>query len=225
MKQLEQLCKRAMQVKVPAGLAERICSGKPCCKTVTRKMIAAIPSPWHGAGQAPDINIPPDRPGCIGRLPARNEHPLDHAGQKRLLRPLSLAQVAMAHVYGEKPFIQGVDERVNLYSINSQDGEDMATLSDMPGLTVTYVNHCSFYQGPALHMVIQGKMGPIHPVFGAQHVPLTLQQASFCRWHPQRGDTSNSRGQHGADWRDERVTRPRCHGSCSHVCTGTFNKA
>jgi hypothetical protein len=85
----------------------------------------------------------------------------------------------MAHVYDEAPFIQGTDERVNLHSINSKMEKYGATLSEMNGLNVTYANHCSFYQGPALHMVIQGKMGPITLFLVPKHVPLTLQQASF----------------------------------------------
>ncbi|MGL6351108.1 MAG: DUF3379 family protein, partial [Aeromonas sp.] len=54
-----------------------------------------------------------------------------------------------------------------------------ATLSEMDGLKVSYVSHCAFYQGPALHMVIQGEMGPINLFLVPKHVPLTLQQANF----------------------------------------------
>lgn len=88
---------------------------------------------------------------------------------------LSLAQVAMAHVYGEEPFIKDVDEQVSLRTINAKMEKYGATLMGMQGLKITYVNHCSFYQGPALHMVLQGKMGPVTLFLVPKHVPLTLQ--------------------------------------------------
>ncbi|MGL4915298.1 MAG: DUF3379 family protein, partial [Aeromonas allosaccharophila] len=70
-------------------------------------------------------------------------------------------------------------ERVNLQSINAKLEMYGATLKEMDGLKVTYVNHCSFYQGPALHMVIRGEMGPVTLFIVPKHVPLTLQQANF----------------------------------------------
>ena len=42
-------------------------------------------------------------------------------------------------------------------------------------MKVTYVNHCAFYQGPALHMVLQGKLGPVTLFLVPKHLPLTIQ--------------------------------------------------
>jgi hypothetical protein len=177
MKQFDHTLKRAMQVEVPAGLAERILlrqamqpdtdtqedappslSSKPTVadiRTTSWRQIAMAASVAFLLGMSTRwINLP------------------------ETTRP-SLAQVAMAHVYGEAPFIEGVDERVNLQTINAKMEMYGATLSGMGGLKVTYVNHCSFYQGPALHMVIQGEMGPVTLFLVPKHVPLTLQQAHF----------------------------------------------
>lgn len=180
MKQFDRTLKRAMQVEVPAGLAERI--------LLRQAMLQD--------SDAPD-DLPPSHP--LGTAPVKlrtstSWRQIALAASVAFLLgmstrwitlpettppALSLAQVAMAHVYGEEPFIEGVDEQVNLHNINAKMEKYGATLSGMDGLKVTYVNHCSFYQGPALHMVIQGKMGPVTLFLVPKHVPLTLQQATF----------------------------------------------
>ena len=180
MKQFDRSLKRAMQVEVPAGLAERI--------LLRQAMLQD--------SDAQD-EMPPSRP--LGTAPVKlltstSWRQIALAASVAFLlgmstrwitlpetapAALSLAQVAMAHVYGEEPFIEGVDEQVNLHNINAKMEKYGATLSGMDGLKVTYVNHCSFYQGPALHMVIQGKMGPVTLFLVPKHVPLTLQQATF----------------------------------------------
>ncbi|WP_139708179.1 DUF3379 domain-containing protein [Aeromonas allosaccharophila] len=180
MKQFDRSLKRAMQVEVPAGLAERI--------LLRQAML-------QDSGTQDDM--PPSRP--LGTAPVKirtstSWSQIALAASVAFLlgmstrwislpettpTALSLAQVAMAHVYGEAPFIQGIDERVNLQSINAKLEMYGATLKEMDGLKVTYVNHCSFYQGPALHMVIRGEMGPVTLFIVPKHVPLTLQQANF----------------------------------------------
>lgn len=180
MKQFDRSLKRAMQVEVPAGLAERI---------LLRQAMQQDSDTQN--------DMPPSRP--LGTAPVKirastSWRQIALAASVAFLlgmstrwislpettpAALSLAQVAMAHVYGEAPFIQGIDERVNLQSINAKLEMYGATLKEMDGLKVTYVNHCSFYQGPALHMVIRGEMGPVTLFIVPKHVPLTLQQANF----------------------------------------------
>lgn len=178
MKQFDRTLKGAMQVDVPAGIAERILLKQAMLQDTpddnihplnSAKTLASdqTPSPWRQIAMAASVAF---LLGMSTRWISLPEAPPTAR---------SLAQVAMAHVYEEAPFIQGTDERVNLYSINSKMEKYGATLSEMNGLNVTYANHCSFYQGPALHMVIQGKMGPITLFLVPKHVPLTLQQASF----------------------------------------------
>ncbi|MBS4685743.1 DUF3379 domain-containing protein [Aeromonas sobria] len=178
MKQFDRTLKRAMQVDVPAGLAERILLKQAMLQDTPDDYIHPLnsaktfasdrtPSPWRQIAMAASVAF------LLGMSTRWISLP------EAAPTASSLAQVAMAHVYEEAPFIQGTDERVNLHSINSKMEKYGATLSEMNGLNVTYANHCSFYQGPALHMVIQGKMGPITLFLVPKHVPLTLQQASF----------------------------------------------
>lgn len=178
MKQFDRTLKRAMQVDVPAGLAERILLKQAMLQDTPDDNIHPLnsattlasdrtQSPWRQIAMAASVAF------LLGMSTRWISLP------EATPTARSLAQVAMAHVYDEAPFIQGTDERVNLHSINSKMEKYGATLSEMNGLNVTYANHCSFYQGPALHMVIQGKMGPITLFLVPKHVPLTLQQASF----------------------------------------------
>lgn len=180
MKQFDRTLKHAMQVEVPAGLAERI--------LLRQAMLQD--------SDAPD-DMPPSRPlgtAPVKIRPSTSWRQIALAASVAFLlgmstrwitlpestpAALSLAQVAMAHVYGEESFIEGIDEQINLHNINAKMEKYGVTLSGMDGLKVTYVNHCAFYQGPALHMVIQGKMGPITLFVVPKHVPLTLQQAHF----------------------------------------------
>lgn len=180
MKQFDRSLKRAMQVEVPAGLAERI--------LLRQAMLQDSDTPDDGQqfrplGTAP-VKIRTSTSWRQIALAASVAFLLGMSTRWISLpettpTALSLAQVAMAHVYGEAPFIQGIDERVNLQSINAKLEMYGATLKEMDGLKVTYVNHCSFYQGPALHMVIRGEMGPVTLFIVPKHVPLTLQQANF----------------------------------------------
>ncbi|MBL0530784.1 DUF3379 domain-containing protein [Aeromonas caviae] len=165
MKQLDRQLRRTLEVEVPAGLADRI---------LLRQAV-----------EASDEVVVPLTPAA----PRRTWRPVAIAASVAFLlgmstrwiswppasEPFSLAQVAMAHVYGEEPFIHDVDEQVSLQTINAKMEKYGATLTDMQGMTVTYINHCAFYQGPALHMVIQGKMGPVTLFLVPKHLPLAIQ--------------------------------------------------
>ena len=53
----------------------------------------------------------------------------------------------MAHVYGRSLLHPGVDEKVSLQTINAKMEKYGATLMEMPGMKITYVNHCAFIRG------------------------------------------------------------------------------
>lgn len=180
MKQFDRTLQRTLQVEIPAGLAERILLRQAMLQDSdtqddmlqfrplgTEPVKLRTSTSWRQIALAASVAFLLGMSTRWITLPESTP------------TTLSLAQVAMAHVYGEEPFIEGVDEQVNLQHINAKMEKYGATLSGMDGLKVTYVNHCSFYQGPALHMVIQGKMGPVTLFLVPKHVPLTLQQATF----------------------------------------------
>ncbi|MGY3892998.1 DUF3379 domain-containing protein [Aeromonas enterica] len=165
MKQLDRSLHQALEVEVPAGLAERILLRQ--AMATEPETVATLPtrprSHWRPLAMAASVAF------LLGMSTRWLSWPLTTPEE------LSLAQVAMAHVYGEEPFIKDVDEQVSLRTINAKMEKYGATLMGMQGLKITYVNHCSFYQGPALHMVIEGKMGPVTLFLVPKHVPLTLQ--------------------------------------------------
>ena len=164
MKQLDRSLQRAMEVEVPAGLAERILLRQAL--EADQPQVVPLPvrprSNWRALAMAASVAF------LLGMSTRWISWPVAPD-------TLSLAQVAMSHVYGEEPFIHAVDERVSLHTINAKMEKYGATLSEMPGMKVTYVNHCAFYQGPALHMVLQGKMGPVTLFLVPKHLPLTIQ--------------------------------------------------
>ena len=165
MKQLDRQLHRTLKVEVPAGLAERILL-RQAVEPDDDERVPLPPPPartgWRPLAVAASVAFLLGLSTRWISWPATPDEP-------------SLAQVAMAHVYGEEPFIKGVDERVSLQTINAKMEKYGATLMDMPGMKVTYVNHCAFYQGPALHMVLQGKMGPVALFLVPKHVPLKIQ--------------------------------------------------
>ncbi|MGL5303917.1 MAG: DUF3379 family protein [Aeromonas sp.] len=182
MQQFDRALTDAMQVPVPSGLAERILLRQAIQAAAHPQAKIPVPPPLSANNDA--IPLPPQTPwrhiamaasvafllGISTRwitLPAHNPN------------DVSLADVAMAHVYGESDLLNASSRSVNLRNINLKMAKYGATLSEMDGLKVSYVSHCAFYQGPALHMVIQGEMGPINLFLVPKHVPLTLQQANF----------------------------------------------
>ncbi|MGY3931858.1 Protein of uncharacterised function (DUF3379) [Aeromonas encheleia] len=167
MKQLDRQLQRTLEVEVPAGLAERILL-RQAMEADDDDVVIPLPPPPARTGWRP-LAIAASVAFLLGISTRWISWPPTAPVE------LSLAQVAMAHVYGEEPFIKGVDERVSLQTINAKMEKYGATLMGMQDMKVTYVNHCSFYQGPALHMVIQGKMGPVTLFLVPKHVPLSLQ--------------------------------------------------
>ncbi|WP_310598198.1 DUF3379 domain-containing protein [Aeromonas aquatica] len=167
MKQLDRQLHRTLEVEVPAGLAERILLRQAVEPDDDEVVVPLLPPPvrtnWRPLAMAASVAF------LLGISTRWLSWPVTTPDEP------SLAQVAMAHVYGEEPFIKGVDERVSLQTINAKMEKYGATLMDMPGMKVTYVNHCAFYQGPALHMVLQGKMGPVSLFLVPKHVPLRIQ--------------------------------------------------
>ncbi|MDF2401205.1 DUF3379 domain-containing protein [Aeromonas sp. 5HA1] len=165
MKQLDRHLHQAMKVEVPAGLAERILLRQAL--EAEAETVVPLPSrprsSWRMLAMAASVAFLLDMSTRWLSWPLTTQS------------ELSLGQVAMAHVYGEEPFIKDVDEKVSLRTINAKMEKYGATLMGMDGMKVTYVNHCAFYQGPALHMVIQGKMGPVTLFLVPKHVPLTLE--------------------------------------------------
>lgn len=166
MKQLDRQLQRTLKVEVPAGLAERILLRQAV--EADDEVVVPLPPPVARSSWRP-LAIAASVAFLLGMSTRWVSWPVETPAE------FSLAQVAMAHVYGEEPFIKGVDEKVSLQTINAKMEKYGATLMDMDGMKVTYVNHCAFYQGPALHMVIQGKMGPVTLFLVPKHVPLTLQ--------------------------------------------------
>lgn len=165
MKQLDRRLHQALEVEVPAGLAERILLRQ----ALEAEQESLVPLPVRPRSQWRPLAMAASVAFLLGMSTRWLSWPLTPPAE------LSLAQVAMAHVYGEEPFIKDVDEKVSLRTINAKMEKYGATLMGMQGLKVTYVNHCAFYQGPALHMVFQGKMGPVTLFLVPKHVPLTLQ--------------------------------------------------
>ncbi|MGY3913999.1 DUF3379 family protein [Aeromonas australiensis] len=175
MKRLDRALHKAMAVEVPAGLAERILlrqalyqddspsSGEPHATAANTPVPSSSGTSWSQLAMAASVAF------LLGMSTRWLTLPTESS------TPPSLAQIAMAHVYEEAPFIAGIDEGVNLHNINSKMEKYGATMSGMDGLKVTYVNHCAFYQGPALHMVIEGEMGPVTLFLVPKHVPLSVQ--------------------------------------------------
>lgn len=176
MKQFDRALRRAAQVTVPAGLAERILLKQAMLQEPPEPNLqpqrnpdqaTRTPPPWRQIAMAASVAF------LLGMSTRWISLPAPQPAS------LSLAQVAMNHVYEEAPFIEGINEQVNLHNINAKMEKYGATLSNATGLTVTYVNHCAFYQGPALHMVLEGDKGPVTLFLVPKHVPLTLQQGQF----------------------------------------------
>ncbi|AMG29854.1 DUF3379 domain-containing protein [Grimontia hollisae] len=76
-----------------------------------------------------------------------------------------LGQIALAHYYHEESFISGVYEGASLTQVNAK----LAPLGQsfngkLPG-EVSYINHCSFANNHAVHMVIKDNKGENFTVF------------------------------------------------------------
>ena len=135
---------------------------------------------------------------------------------------LSLAQGRHVPRLWGRAFIHAVDERVSLHTINAKMEKYGATLSEMPGMKVTYVNHCAFYQGTGPAHGAAGQDGTGHPVPRPQ-APATDDPVRFCRRDPQ-GEILLPQGANMVLIGDMQEPSPRLPASLSHVCTGPFNR-
>ncbi|ENY71869.1 hypothetical protein G114_10680 [Aeromonas diversa CDC 2478-85] len=169
----EQELVQALKVPLPDGLAQRILLRQALDRSDEEAAARLIPplAPPAPQGRWRQLAIAASVAFLLGLstrwLPLGESRP-------------DLSAVALAHVYGEQSFTQGVDERVSLDSVNAKMEKYGARLTSMAGLGhITYVNHCSFYQGPALHMEIQGSKGPITLFLVPRHVPLEIGRDDF----------------------------------------------
>lgn len=171
MKRLDQRLHQALEIEVPTGLAERILLRQAL--TTDDDALAPMPvSPradWRPVAGWRSLAMVAGVAFLLGMSTRWLSWPVTTQAAP------SLAQIAMAHLHAEEPFIRHVDEQVPLGAVNAELMKYGATLSNMQELKVTYVNHCAFFQGPALHMVIQGKMGAVTLFLVPKHVPLRLQ--------------------------------------------------
>ncbi|MEI6896857.1 MAG: DUF3379 family protein [Psychromonas sp.] len=140
-KQFDANLQALLKVNVPEGLTDKILLEQSF--TVEKERVMS--SRWHVAIAASIAFI-------IGiSLPLLNN--VLHA-------PLDIGEVAMQHVESHDYFVAQVNEHANLKVINAKlaryGAKAHAELGD-----VSYVNYCNFEGTPALHMVIQGKKGPI----------------------------------------------------------------
>lgn len=72
----------------------------------------------------------------------------------------SIGSVALAHVYTEAPFTQGIDEQVSLSTMNAKMTRYGIKMKGEPS-QVYFVNHCNYHGSLALHMIIKGKRGRV----------------------------------------------------------------
>ncbi|WP_108651473.1 DUF3379 family protein [Dongshaea marina] len=73
----------------------------------------------------------------------------------------TIGQIALTHAHQEASFVHGVDEKLTLASVNSKLNRYGGKFSQMPAQKLLFVNHCNFYGGPGLHLVLQGEKGPV----------------------------------------------------------------
>lgn len=77
----------------------------------------------------------------------------------------SLGQIALEHYYHEESFIDGVYEGASLTQVNAKLAPlGKAFNGQLPG-EVSYINHCSFADNHAVHMVIKDSKGQSFTVF------------------------------------------------------------
>lgn len=77
----------------------------------------------------------------------------------------SLGQIALTHYYDETPFNKDIFENATLTQVNAKLAPLGVTFNgQLPG-AIAYVNHCSFKNIGALHMVLQNSDGENYTVF------------------------------------------------------------
>ncbi len=73
----------------------------------------------------------------------------------------SLVDTAMQHVVDEKPFVDAIDEQVQMAQINAKMKPFDHQFDDNFPYHVYYLNHCGFGKSNAVHMVFQGEQGKV----------------------------------------------------------------
>jgi hypothetical protein len=139
---------KAMNVDVPEGLADRILFNQTSAvetnvvrPNFARKAMAMAASVAFVAG----LLIGQINWGNIVVAPAQ----------------ASLVDTAMQHVVEEKPFVDAIDEQVQMAQINTKMKPFDHQFDDNFPYHVYYLNHCGFGKSNAVHMVFQGEQGKV----------------------------------------------------------------
>jgi len=142
MHNLDEQLASAMKVPVPDGLADRLILRQAFDQESTQLIKR---SRWHlamAASVAFFIGL------GISQLNIQD-----------VLSP-SIGSIALAHVNHEMPFTQEIDEAAPLSAVNAKLVRYGLNMNEAPE-HVYYVNHCHYHNEPALHMIVQGKMGKV----------------------------------------------------------------
>ncbi|MGF1690390.1 DUF3379 family protein [Photobacterium kagoshimensis] len=146
--QLDTKLEKALKVDVPDDLADRILfhqSGQTPSKPKTTRVHLAI---------AASIAF------AFGVFTGQFDQIISNADVTHSAKATSLGKIALTHVHDEAPFIATIDESVKLSQVNAKLRPFGTELSSLPG-HVYYVNHCSFGDQNALHMVIDTPAGKV----------------------------------------------------------------
>ena len=142
MRKLNSKISSAIKVDVPDGLADRLILKQ---SFVNESSQLVKRHRWHLA-MAASIAF------FIGLT-------FSHINIGELLTP-TIGSVALAHVHHEMPFTQEINETATLKTINSKLVRYGLNLNQTFE-HVYYVNHCNYHNEPALHMIVQGKVGKV----------------------------------------------------------------
>ncbi|WP_261857901.1 DUF3379 domain-containing protein [Photobacterium sanguinicancri] len=145
---LDTKLEKALKVDVPDDLVDRILfhqSGQTPAKPKTTRVHLAIAASVAFA---------------FGVFTGQFDQILSNAEVIRSAEASSLGQIALSHVHAEAPFIDTIDESVQLSQVNAKLKPFGTELSSLPG-HVYYVNHCSFGEQNALHMVVDTPEGKV----------------------------------------------------------------
>lgn len=147
--ELDAKIKRAMQVDVPEGLADKVLfkqsalanDEKPLHAHFVRKAMAMAASVAFTAGL------------LIGQINWGN----------LLVAPAqaTLVDTAIEHVIAESGFVKTIDEQVTSIQINAKLSPLAFHFDQAFPYHVYYLNHCGFGQSNALHMIFRGEKGKI----------------------------------------------------------------
>ncbi|MGF1784625.1 DUF3379 domain-containing protein [Photobacterium swingsii] len=161
--QLDTKLEKALKVDVPDDLVDRILfhqSGQTPAKPKTTRVHLAI---------AASIAF------AFGVFTGQFDQIISNADVTRSAEAAPLGQIALSHVHDEAPFIDTIDESVQLSQVNAKLKPFGTELASLPG-HVYYVNHCAFGNKNALHMVVDTPEGKVTVFVVPEQSPAT---ASF----------------------------------------------